>query len=209
MTGLISMPVTLFAEHGIQFGYILILASHTIHQSVRILRHIPGIMARSAFSNETGEIESIGIIQESTIGMTSLGISGTGINHIAIIGSTLYQCLVIICLTQSFRHLCKGKIIISIFQSTRHLFFRVECIGYTVFKRNISIFQIRSQGTAPHTVFIFIRVGRSFKSILTHSFISLIHIKITNALTIGITDSGDTMIAYHSGGIAIPARENG
>ena len=209
MTGLISMPVTLFAEHGIQFGYIFILASHTIHQPVRILRHIPGIMARSALSNETGEIESIGIIQESTIGMTSLGISGTGINHIAIIGSTLYQCLVIICLTQSFRHLCKGKVIISIFQSTRHLFFRVECIGYTVFKRNISIFQIRSQGTAPHTVFIFIWVGRNFKSILTHSFISLIHIEITNALTVGITDGGDTMIAYHSGGIAIPARENG
>ena len=85
----------------------------------------------------------------------------------------------------------------------------MKSIRYTVFKRNISILQIRGKSSTPHTIFIFIKVRRSFKGILTHSFISLVHIEITNPLTVCIADGGDTMIAYHSGSIAIPTRKDG
>ena len=85
----------------------------------------------------------------------------------------------------------------------------MKSIRYTVFKRNISILQIRGKSSTPYTIFIFIKVRRSFKGILTHSFISLVHIEITNPLTVCIADGGDTMIAYHSGSIAIPTRKDG
>ena len=203
------MPIASFGKHGIELGGINFPTTHQCHQAIGILRHIPGVMTRSPLGNEAGETEGIVVVQERTVSMTPLGITGTGIDNVPIIAGTFHQSPAVVRLSQSASHLGQRKVIVGIFQSTRYLLTGMERIGHTVLQRNIAILDIRIEGPSPHTIPVFLQSGRTVKSILPHAFVGFFHVKVCNPLYPGVGQSGCSVIANHGRRITVPTRENG
>lgn len=159
MTRLVAMPIALFAEHGIEFSDEFVTPSHTFHQTVRVVRHVPSVMTRGSFGDEGSKTERIIVRKETAVGPTPLCITGTRIDDVAIIAGTSQQTVCIGCLAQSCSDLRQSKVVVSILQRTRYLFPCMERIGNRIFKRNVSVLQIGLQSPAPHTVTVFAYIG--------------------------------------------------
>ena len=121
MAGFIPVPVPVFAEHRVQFLHEVIAPSHALHQSVRVVWHVPRIVAGSSFRNELGKLERVLFFQESAVGMSSLCISGLWVDDVSVIPGACGQHFIVFFFLKQSGHLCEDKVVIRIFQCARHL----------------------------------------------------------------------------------------
>ena len=209
VTGFITMPIQALCKHRVEARHISLLASHHLHESIGIMRHIPGIMAGSPLGDKRHTVYLIGVIQPLTITVTAVCPASTWIDDITPVGCPLHQEFVILIHTQLLRSLGQGKVIIGIFQCPAHLLMGMECLHHTVFHRDIPILQITVECAAPHAIAVFLFRCRRLEGVLTHRLISLLRIQVVHPFDDGIRECCHTMIADHRRRITVPTREDG
>ena len=203
------MPVSAFGEHGVEFLYEPCLASHQADETVGVVGHIPGVMARCPLGDETLPVNEVGIVLKASVLVTAIGISRKRVDDIAPVVSPFAQQLVVVVVPQGLRHLCHGKVVEGILQRPRGLLIVVESLLHPILHRYESILEIRLQRPSSHAIGIFLgRVGRR-ERVLSHVPISLPGIEPPDALHIGVGQGHRAVVANHCRRIGVPAREDG
>ena len=77
----------------------------------------------------------------------------------------------------------------------------MESLFHTILQGDITVFQVRGEGSATHAVLVVVEVGRCFKRILTHGLVGFFVVEVPDTFDIGIGQHSATMVANHSGGI--------
>ena len=68
MARFVAVPISSFGKHRVELGLKLLLATQHLHQSIDILRHVPGIMAGSPFRDIGFTMHKVGIpLKQTTI----------------------------------------------------------------------------------------------------------------------------------------------
>ena len=162
MTRFITMPVQSFIKHSVQTcDDVLPAIANNLEKSLHILRHIPGIVTGSPFGNITLAMHQIEIIFPFPVLMTTISPSSLWIDDMAPVFRPTHQLLIVSLqhfliqrqkiafillifqrISQQLCHLCHGKIIKSIFQSTGGLLILMKSLFHTILHRNKSIFEI-------------------------------------------------------------------
>ena len=209
MAGLIPMPIIPFREQCVEHLHSLPVTAEALEQTLYIMRDIPCIMAGGAFCYERHAPCLLLTHRPPSVGMPSVGVVRLGVYHILPVGGASHQRRIVIIIPKGLCHLRDSEVIKRILKSARCLLLLMVGIGHSILKRHISILEVRGERTPPLTVCIVgMGLGRE-EGVLAHIMVSLLPIKMVYTFNPCIGERDRDMVAYHRGGIAVPAWEDG
>ena len=203
----VAVPVTSLREHGIKLCREFFVASHQLYKSGNIVRNIPCVVTRRTLRERVVEGERVSAGHEFAVCVTSVGISRLPVHHVAPVLTAAHQFLIIFLIPEFQGNLRQCIVVESIFQCARRLLVVMKRLGHRVFHRYVAMFQVRFQGATSHSVLIVIERSRTLKSILTQVFICAVKVKSLDTLYSGVGYNHGAVVAYHGGGVAVPAWE--
>ena len=138
---LIAVPVMTCLEERIELCNKGLFASHQLHQSIDVVRHIPSVMTRLTLADEFLEAPWVRV-EERAIIVSSVGPTCSRVDDIAVVLASVEKLLRYIVVSESLSKTGKDEIVVGIFESARGLFGFMISVGNRVLHRNIAISQI-------------------------------------------------------------------
>ena len=138
---LIAMPVMTCLEERIELCNKGLFASHQLHQSIDVVRHIPRVMTRLTLADEFLEAPWVRV-EERAVVVSTICPTCSRVDDIAVVLASVAKLLCHIVVSESLSKTGKDEIVVGIFESARGLFGLVIGIGNRVLHRNIAISQI-------------------------------------------------------------------
>ena len=135
---LIAMPVMTCLEERIELCNKGLFASHQLHQSIDVVRHIPRVMTRLTLADELLEAPWVRV-EERAIIVSTICPTCRRVDDIAVVLASVEKLLRYIVVSESLSKTGKDEIVVGIFESARGLFGFMISVGNRVLHRNIAM----------------------------------------------------------------------
>ena len=135
---LIAVPVMTCLEERIELCNKGLFASHQLHQSIDVVRHIPSVMTRLTLADELLEAPWVRV-EERAIIVSTICPTCRRVDDIAVVLASVEKLLRYIVVSESLSKTGKDEIVVGIFESARGLFGFMISVGNRVLHRNIAM----------------------------------------------------------------------